>query len=110
MKRTTIMREALRSAFKRPITIRWAKRASARTVLESRGTILYRPEECIGCLLCARMCPSGAIAVKENKKVRFNLGRCLYCGQCVSICPTKAIAQSSERARATDDRETLYVE
>ncbi|NMA55318.1 MAG: 4Fe-4S dicluster domain-containing protein [Firmicutes bacterium] len=45
------------------------------------------PENCIGCAACARVCPAGAIEVKEKNNIReiwgqeFVLVRCERCGE-----------------------------
>ena len=39
-----------------------------------RGKIKYDTDKCIGCKLCIRVCPTGAIEFKEKeKKVKFYL-------------------------------------
>lgn len=61
-----------------------------------RGIILYNYDKCIGCSLCARICPSRAIKmyrVPGDKRIRpgYDMGRCIFCGLCVDICPTNAL-------------------
>lgn len=48
---------------------------------------------CTGCGLCARLCPSRAIRLRNERPV-WNL-RCVSCNRCVNICPTKSILTSS---------------
>ncbi len=46
-------------------------------------------EGCIGCGLCARLCPLNNIAVKDGKPT---WGReCTHCMACICHCPTEAI-------------------
>ncbi len=63
-------------------------------------------ERCIGCSLCAAVCPAQAIHVEaaENtdedrrspgeryaKVYEINMIRCIFCGYCEEACPTQAI-------------------
>jgi NADH-quinone oxidoreductase subunit I len=66
-------------------------------------------EKCIGCELCAGVCPARCIYVrgKENPPeapispgerygfvYEINMLRCIFCGLCVEACPTEAITMS----------------
>ena len=45
---------------------------------------------CIGCRLCEKNCPTGAISVVDNVAV-IDYKKCTSCGTCVSKCPRKLI-------------------
>lgn len=66
-------------------------------------------EKCIGCELCAGVCPARCIYVRgadnppdspvsPGERFGFvyeiNLLRCIFCGLCVEACPTEAITMS----------------
>ena len=49
-------------------------------------------EECIGCKLCEKTCPSEAIKViTDNKKAIINTSLCHQCSNCQQECPKDAI-------------------
>jgi len=45
---------------------------------------------CIGCKICERKCPTGAITV-DNNFATIDYSKCTQCGICVDVCPTHAI-------------------
>jgi formate hydrogenlyase subunit 6/NADH:ubiquinone oxidoreductase subunit I len=70
-----------------------------------RGKIKYDKEKCIGCKLCLKVCPSGAIEFKaDEKKVKFYMSRCTFCSQCNDICPVGCISMSDEFLMADVDK------
>lgn len=46
-------------------------------------------DRCIGCVSCARHCPTEAIRVRAGK-ARITESRCIDCGECIRYCPNHA--------------------
>ncbi|HLA67359.1 MAG TPA: NADH-quinone oxidoreductase subunit NuoI [Acidimicrobiia bacterium] len=81
-------------------------------------------EKCIGCELCAGVCPARCIYVrgKENSAdapvspgerfgfvYEINMLRCIFCGLCVEACPTEAITMTHLfEMSVTDRQDAIY--
>ncbi len=80
--------EAIKNFFKRPFTRRYPK---VRVIPFPRflGRIHYFPKRCIGCRLCEKYCPVGAIKFHKKGKIDFDQGLCIFCKLCEDNCPAK---------------------
>jgi len=102
----------LRSLFRRPATTRYPF-VKWEMPPRFRGRPVVHTENCIGCRMCMRNCPSGAIEITKVGEKMFqatiDLGRCIYCGQCADSCPKKTIELTRDFELAALDRGTLRI-
>jgi NADH-quinone oxidoreductase subunit F len=54
-------------------------------------TYVVIPENCTGCMVCARNCPSGAISGEKRQVHVIDPQKCNRCGLCKSLCKFDAI-------------------
>ena len=59
------------------------------------NTLVYQPELCNGCGLCAAVCPHAVFEMDRRKAVLVRPQACMECGACRLNCVTNAIAVES---------------
>ena len=82
-------------------------------------------EKCIGCELCAGVCPARCIYVRGEDNppddpispgerfgfvYEINMLRCIFCGLCIEACPTRALTMTNEYELADTSRASLIYE
>lgn len=116
----------LKHAFKKPVTIAYPEKRR-KLPPRSRGRHFLTKwedgkERCVGCELCAIVCPSQAIYVKaapnepgnevsrgerHAKDYQINMLRCIFCGLCEEACPTGAVILGNDYELSGTTRESL---
>ena len=116
------MMVTIKNFFSKPVTVQYPEekpriferfRGLHELLLDENGE-----EKCVGCSLCARVCPSDAIYVEADENeagkkyariYRINLGRCIFCGFCEEACPEEAIVLREKFELADVSRDTLVL-
>ena len=59
--------------------------------LQDVTTLELLEEKCIGCGICATVCPHRVLAIQQKKATITDRDRCIECGACSKNCPVAAI-------------------
>jgi len=94
----------IRYFFSKPVTFRYPEVRYEMAERFRGAHILKRDEDgnerCVGCGLCAEICPSEAIYIETSEgedrervvdRYDVDLGLCIFCGYCQEVCPVDAV-------------------
>jgi NADH-quinone oxidoreductase subunit I len=91
----------------------------------SRSRLFNKIEDCIGCSQCARVCPTGCIEIKTEKRGKeepekfasngtaikmrtyiydIDMALCCYCALCTFSCPTKCLVMTGDYEYSVYDK------
>ncbi len=89
-----------------------ACRTSALTQDPLTRIVSHDSQKCIGCWLCAMVCPYGVINREEERRIAIKCDRCPErdVPACVSACPTKALIFGEEEEFAKSVRKEALSE
>ena len=78
----------------------------------TRGRHVLDLSKCVGCGICAWICPVEAITMVEVKGSKYthpqiDYGRCCYCGFCVEYCPRNALKHTTIVEISAESRDDL---
>lgn len=103
----------IKEFFKKPATVSYPSEKPEKPE-NFRGKLAYDASKCVGCKLCMRNCPAGAIEIVKIADKQFKayeyLDLCIYCGQCVDSCARGALKSTKDFELADFDRRNLKVE
>ena len=68
--------------------------------MRAHPQLLYAPEKCIGCGLCAPQCPNGLHAVDSLHT--FSREGCAHCGLCADACVSGALQMAGTKMTVTE--------
>lgn len=107
---------SIRNSFRKPVTEIYPT-VKFQPPERYRGRHIFYDELCIGCSLCAKVCPNNTIVMLErpeqtDPKLKhrpiIDLNRCIFCGYCAEVCPAKCLFMGRSYEMAGSKAELLF--
>jgi|WetSurMetagenome_2_1015567.scaffolds.fasta_scaffold560927_1 formate hydrogenlyase subunit 6/NADH:ubiquinone oxidoreductase subunit I len=108
---TRFAKDAFSTIFKKRATQKYPS-VPASVAEGFRGKQVMDFDKCIGCTLCSKECPTGAIEIVEvqgKKRPLIHLDKCVFCYQCADTCPKGVFQTSKDFELAVIDKSTLVI-
>ncbi len=108
----------LKNLCSRPVTLQYPTQKMPMTE-RYRGLVDLRPEKCIKCYQCVKICPTTCLdlAHKDNAEkkkgfehFKYNMELCCFCGFCEQVCPTQAIYMNKIYEIAVYGHDKLHID
>ena len=108
-----IMGVTLKTLFKKPSTIAYPAVGTEPAVEKNyRGRLSYDPTSCVGCRLCMKDCPTGALTIiksEDGMHAELDLAHCIFCCQCVDSCHKKCLSYTQRIDLSETDKGRLHI-
>lgn len=108
---TRLAKDAFLNLFKKRATQKYPA-VPAIVAKGFRGRHILHLENCIGCTLCSKDCPTNAIefiAYGGKKRPLIHLEKCVFCYQCADSCQKNVFEKSAFFELAVLDKKTLLL-
>ena len=69
-----------------PLRCAWCHNPESQS---SESELAYHTSRCVGCGLCVKNCPVGALSLSKDRIVK-NASKCIHCLRCAEVCPYQA--------------------
>ena len=112
------MKVTIKNYFAPSVTLDYPSKKQPMTA-NYRGMVDLKPEACVICYMCIKICPVAALdlthkqtVVQDKKKneitkFTYNAELCCFCGLCDEICPTDAIFMNKMYEVSTYDHQQI---
>jgi NADH-quinone oxidoreductase subunit I len=113
----------LSALFKKPVTMQYPhEKKESKPGFRGLHALVRKPDtgeaRCVGCGLCAAICPSKCITIYTSEdagsdkvvdRYELDILRCVFCSFCVEACPYGAIVMTKHYEYADYSKEALFM-